>query len=241
MLIALGIFLVSIFSGGNSPFVIPKLDKYVKTHVVDDTKKQIVLDVLKEAKAMRKAKMKQKGKDIKKLDKMFSARDASKEEMNALMRSIVDAQSEAQKASIGVHLEAQNNLTAEEWDAIIAEMDKDLEKLIKAHTKIDTKVSKANVKWKDKIEKTIADDDKRAQALESASNLEAVFLENRGIIQEEIMNKNSTLYQYQSPVEELNALQTTFMQLIEEVLQSEIDTHFELVELTTEDEWKKIM
>jgi hypothetical protein len=185
--------------------------------------------------------MKQDGKDIKKLDHLFNARGSSQEEMNALVESIIDSQTESKQANIRVNLEAQNNITAEEWSEIIVEITQDLEKTNKAYTKADTKISKAYAKWEDKIEKTIMDASKREKALESARKLEAVYLKNRGIIQDEVMNKNSIIYKYQTSEEELNALQAKFTQLTEQVFQSVIDTHFELIELTTEEEWKKIL
>ncbi len=241
MLIALGLFLMAILFGGDSPFVIPKLDNYVKTHVVDDGRKEIVIELLKDAKSKRKAKVKQDGKQLKKLDHLFNSRETSKEEMNEVVRSIIDLQTESQKANIRVNQEAQKNITTEEWDAIMIDIGKGLEKTNKTLNKANAKISKAYTKWENKIAKTIVDKDKNAKAVESAQNLKTVYLKNREIIQEELMNKNSIMYKYQEAEKELDELQNKFNQSLEEVLQSVIDTHFELVELTTEDEWKKIL
>ena len=162
--------IVIIVSGGNSPFLIPKLDKYVKTHVQDDTKKGNVLELLKEAKGKRKANVKAN----KKLLKEFS------------------------------------------------------------------KIEKVFIKWEKKISKTIVDENKRAEAIESVKKLKSITLKNYKKIQDELMNKNSVIYQYKVTDEKLIAIQGNFIGLVEDVFQASISTHFDLLNLTTLEEWKKI-
>jgi len=241
MLIALAFAVLALVMGGDSPFLIPKLDNYVKTHVVDDGRKEIVLDYLKDAKAKRKAKVKQSNKEIKKLDHLFNSRTATKEDMNNAVKKIIDLQAESQEANIKVNQEAQKNITEEEWNAIIADMGKGLEKADKTITKANTQISKAYAKWESKIEKSIMDENKKTKALESARKLKAIYLKNREIIQAELMNKNSFMYQYKTPENKLNSLQTKFIALVQELLDAVVTTHFELIELTTEEEWKKIL
>ncbi len=241
MLIALAFAVLAIFLGGDSPFIIPKLDNYVKTHVVDDGRKTIVLESLDEAKDKRKAKVKQGEKELKKLDHLFNSRTATKEEMELVVKNIMDLQAESQEANIRVNQEAQKNITEEEWGAIIIDMGKGLEKADKTINKANTSISKAYTKWESKIEKSIVDENKKTKALESAHKLQAIYLKNREIIEAELMNKNSKMYQYNSPEADLNVLQNQFITLMQEVLDTVVATHFELVDLTTEEEWKKIL
>jgi hypothetical protein len=241
MLIALALAILAIFLGGDSPFVIPKLDNYVKTHVVDDGRKTIVLEYLKDAKAKRKAKVKQTNKEIKKLDHLFNSRETTREEMNTAFAKIIETQAESQKANIRVNQEAQKNITAEEWNTIMLDIGDGLVKTNKKISKMNTKISKIYTNWEAKIGKTIADKKKREKALASARNLKAIYLKNRSIVQDELMNKKSIMYQYNIPEDELATLQNKFIELTEEVLQAVITTHFELMELTTEEEWKKIL
>ncbi len=241
MLIGLGLLVVAILFGGDSPFVIPKLDNYVKTHVVDDGRKEIVLESLKDAKSKRKASEKKNAKYIEEFQKMLKSRETTREELELTIQNIRDAQAISDQANIKANIETQKNITAEEWDAINADIAKGLEKPNKKATKISNKLSKTYEKWKVKIAKTIVDEVKKEKAVASAEKLRVLYLKNRDLIQKEVANKNSILYQYEASKEELNVMQDKFMDLSEEVLEAAIDTHFELVELTTEDEWKKIL
>ena len=241
MLIGLGLLVVAILFGGGSPFVIPKLDNYVKTHVVDDGRKEIVLESLKDAKSKRKASEKKNAKYIKEFKKLLKSRETTREELELTIQIIKDAQAVSDQANIKYNIEAQKNITAEEWVAINADIAKGLEKPNKKATKISNKLSKTYEKWKVKIAKTVVDEGKKEKAVASAEKLRALYLKNRDLIQKEVANKNSILYQYEASKEELNVMQDKFMDLSEEVLEAAIDTHFELVELTTEDEWKKIL
>ncbi len=241
MLIGLGLLVVAILFGGDSPFVIPKLDNYVKTHVVDDGRKEIVLEHLKDAKVKRKASEKKNAKYIKEFKKLLKSRETTKEELESIIQNIKDNQAVSDQANIKSNIEAQKNITTEEWDAINADIAKGLEKPNKKATKFSNKLNTTYEKWKVKIAKTIVDEDKKEKAVASAEKLRALYLKNRDLIQKEVTNKNSILYQYEASKEELNMMQDKFMDLSEKVLKAAIKTHFELIELTTEDEWKKIL
>ncbi len=241
MLIALGLLVAAIFLGGDSPFVIPKLDNYVKTHVVDDSRKEIVLEHLKDAKTKRKQSEKKNAKFIKEFKKMLKSRETKREDLESIIQQIKDNQAISDKANIEANSEAQKNITPEEWKAINADIAKALKKPDKKASKASTSLSKAYDKWKIKIAKTIVDKDKKEKAVAAAEKLRVFFLKNRELIQKEVANENSILYQYEASEEEVDAMQDKFMDLSEEVMQAAIETHFKLIELTTEEEWKKIL
>jgi hypothetical protein len=48
------------------------------------------------------------------------------------------------------------------------------------------------------------------------------------------------MYQYKAPETELIDLRNSYIELAKEVFQANVSTHFELIELTTPAEWKKI-
>jgi len=241
MLITLGLLVVAILFGGGSPFVIPKLDNYVKTHVVDDGRKKIVLEHLKDAKTKRKQSEKKNAKFIKELKKMLKSRETTREELELTIQKIKDNQAVSDEANIKANIEAQKNITSEEWKVINADIAKALKKPNKKANKASANLSKAYDKWKLKIAKTIVDKHKKEKAVAAAEKLRVVYLKNRDLIQKEVANKNSILYQYEASEEEVNSMQVKFMDLSAEVMQAAIETHFELVELTTEEEWKKIL
>ena len=217
------------------------MDNYVKTHVVDDGRKKIVLENFKDAKAERKASEKKNAKYVKEFKKLLKSRETKREELESIIQNIRDNQAVSDQANIEANIEAQKNITAKEWAAINTDIAKGLKKPNKKATKNSEKLSKAFDKWTAKITKTIVDKDKKDKAVASAEKLKTIYLKNRDLIQKEVANENSVLYQYEASKEELNTMQDKFMSLSEEVLQAALATHFELIDLTTEEEWKKIL
>ena len=240
MVVALFLAILAVVLGGDSPFMIPKLDNYVKTHVVDDSRKDKVIVLLKDAKKKRKEVVKKNKKLLKELTKLSMSRETKQADFDQLMTKILEAQTESQQANILVTQEAQKNITSDEWVAIEADVAKSLEKSNKKRTKKAAKVEKRFLKWENIISKNLTDEDKRKQAIESVDKLKTVFLRNYKIIQDELLNDKSIMYQYKASETELTALQEKFINLIKEVYQTNVSTHFKLVELSTPEEWKKI-
>ena len=240
MVVALFLAILAVVLGGDSPFMIPKLDNYVKTHVVDDSRKDKVIVLLKDAKKKRKEVVKKNKKLLKELTKLSMSRETNQADFDQLMTKILEAQTESQQANILVTQEAQKNITSDEWVAIEADVAKSLEKSNKKRTKQAAKIEKRFLKWENLISKTLTDEDKRKQAIESVDKLKTVYLRNYKIIQDELLNENSIMYQYNASETELTALQEEFINLIKEIYQTNVSTHFDLVDLSTPEEWKKM-
>jgi len=242
MLIGIGILIAGLFIiiGGDSPFVIPHLDHYVKEHVIDDGEKQLVLDLLKDAKAKRKEVSKTNTDYLKELHKLTLAREATQGDFDDLENRMVAFNTESQKVNFKVTTETQKHITAQEWEAIQVDIAEDLVKSDKDRAKHTKKLESAFDKWIDKINKTIVDEQKRKEAVQSVEELRSVNITNYKKIQSELLNKNSAAFKYKASDTELLDLQNQFMGLIKEVYQANTKTHFDLVKLTTADEWKKI-
>ncbi len=217
MVVALFLAILAVVLGGDSPFMIPKLDNYVKTHVVDDSRKDKVIVLLKDAKKKRKEVVKKNKKLLKELTKLSMSREAKQADFDQLMTKILEAQTESQQANILVTREAQKNITSDEWVAIEVDVAKSLEKSNKKRTKQAAKVEKRFLKWENLISKTLTDEDKRKQAIESVDKLKTVYLRNYKIIQDELLNENSIMYQYNASETELTALQEEFISLIKKI------------------------
>jgi len=231
---------LAVLLGGDSPFMVPKLDNYVKTHVVDDSRKEKVLVLLKDAKKKRKEVAKMNEKLFKELTKLSTSRETTQADFDQLLTKILEAQTESQQAKILVIRKAQENITSDEWAAIEIDVAKSLKKSNKKRTKQAAKVEMRFLKWENKISTSVVDEEKRKKAIESVDKLKTVYLQNYKIIQEELLNDKSIMYQYNASEEKLIALQEEFVNLNKEVYQTNVSTHFELVELSTPEEWKKI-
>ena len=225
---------------GDSPFLVPKLDNYVKKHVVDDTRKKEVLVILKDAKKNRKVTAKQNKKHFKEIHKLYKSRDTETADFETVLNEILKTQEEAQKYNINVNQKAQELINEEEWAEIYIDIKKSLTKTDKKRTKNGLKMEKHFLKTEAKITKNIANLEKREQALAAVDKLKALYIKNHQIIQDEIMNENSIVYQYKASDDELITLQDEFVGLIKDVYLQSFKTHQELVNLTTPEEWKKI-
>ena len=102
------------------------------------------------------------------------------------------------------------------------------------------KIEKHFFKWENIISNSIADKDKRTQAVESVNRLKDVYLRNYKIIQDELLNDESIMNRYNASEAELDALQKKLIALITDVYNTDVSTHLELIELSTPEEWKKI-
>ncbi len=121
-------------------------------------------------------------------------------------------------------------------DDIIAGFEKENKK----RSKTSAKKEKHFLKIESKINKKILDESKRTRALASVEEMKNVYMNNYKIIQDELINENSIIHKYHSSESDLKSLQEELNQLVKEVFQKSFKTHQELVELTTESEWKKI-
>ncbi len=96
--------------GGGTTFVVPKLDNYVKKHVVDDTRKKEVLSMLKVAKKERKVTMKKDKKLLKKLQKLSESRTSKQADFDLLYEEVLQSDTRSQNANIKVNQESQKIL-----------------------------------------------------------------------------------------------------------------------------------
>jgi len=242
MLIGLGILIAGLFLiiGGDSPFVIPNLDKYVKTHVVDDSEKEFVLSLLKDAKTNRKLTSKTNAHFVKELQNLSLSREATNQEFESLGKRMLDFELKSQVSNLSVIHESQKHISSDEWAAIQKDIYASLVKSDKKKVKHVASLNKAFDKWVANINKHVIDEDKRKLAVASVEELRAVNTDNYKKMEVELLNENSAMYKYKASQQELQKLQDEFLQLIKEVYAANTKTHFELVKLTTPEEWKKI-
>ena len=240
MLWTIGILLFIAIVSGDSPFLVKDLDKYVKHHVADETRKDKVLDYLKEAQAIRKKTVKANKDLVKQYSKIEHSREATKEDFEKLRTATLKIQKTSQTANVHAIQNSQNYITKEEWSAIEKDIAKSFEKSKKKTQKAYDKLNKQFVKWEAKINKSISDKEKRKQAIVAVERLRTTYVNNKKQVQDELMNHESAIFQYKAPEAKLKEVQDGYLALLKELLDVTEETHFKLVELTTPEEWKKI-
>ena len=241
MIWALAITAAIMIFSGDSPFIVKDLDKYVKTHVVDETKRDKIIVLLKDAQSKRKEVSKKDAKFLKELDKMLQSRDTKEISFDDFLKKVLDAQTESQKTNIAVLKKVQGDITPEEWTAIQKDIEKSLIKSDKDRKKHIEKAEKYYDKWTQKISKTIADKEKNKLVIDLIAKNKEVYMNSYKKVQAELMNPKSVMYKYKATEEEYIQLRENIIKLITDVYESSVSTHLELVKLTTEEEWKKIL
>lgn len=235
------ILFAMVFGSGGSPFVVPKMDKYVKKYVQDSARKKEALSLLKEAKAERKIYTKENKKLVKEYNSLFASRSTTREQFEDLSQRSISAHSKSQMTNIDLAIESRKYITKEEWEKLNEDIINDIEKYNKKLDKLENKFRKMFNKLESKIETTIEDSDKAIAALTSLNKFRSTLSGNFTAIKEYLVNKNSPIYTYELDKKGMLEIKTTYNKKEEELHKYYCDFHFELVNTTTEEEWNKLI
>ncbi len=229
-----------IFSTGGGDLIIPKLDNYVKEYVIDEVRKDSIVDMIEISQDKRKEIVSENKDYVKELKSLYESRDATQEDFDKVLKNILDNQRESQKENLKVVLESKKLITLDEWNNIQREIAKSLEESKEERTERAEKQQKQFGKLKKRISKNIADKNKRDTSVKLIEEVSTTYQNNFNVIQDELSNKRSALFQYDSSEKELKDLQDKVIFLSKEFFETTFKVHFKLVELTTVDEWNSI-
>ena len=243
MIIAgLTILIGLLFGGGNiSAFLIEDLPKEIKHNVDDKEKQKEILAVLKEFDKEFKKAQKEIDKSKKELKKLNLERTSSEESIRAEFDKVTDIWKKLQTDGIEKRIQVTSMLTEDEWEKIVAGSVSELDKKEqKSQDKIFEDFEKELNKTKKEIKKSIPD-------VAKANKIEDAFLAFSNEIKAYITaNMDRTLRNYET-FRNLNATKDELEEALsnvensrEKVFDGIINLHFELVELTTDDEWKSL-
>ena len=229
-----------LFGGGSSPIIVPNLDNYVKEYVVDETRKDSIVNLI-EISNDKTEEIGDKNKDlVKELKSFYKSREATSSDFESTMNEILANQVESQKVNLMVVEKSHSQITSEEWTEIQQAIYTSLEKSDEERAEETNKQKKKFDKLTEKVSKNIADKDKRKLAIEALEEVKTVYLRNREILRNELLDKKSVIYQYKASDKDLVELQEKVYNLYKEFFEETFKAHFKLVELTTEEEWEDI-
>lgn len=186
MLIAFLISLLinSLVGGPEEIFMIPKLEKEIKSHVADKERKNEILQIVKEAKKEIKAFGKFRKSKLKEIEKMGVMREVPSEDMFEVFELYNYARLNLQSDLINKRLALQDLFTDKEWELIIENAVFPSEKATKKADKQEDKIEKRIDKLIADIRKTIVinidNESKRKNVLNSLDNYSttlAAFIE----------------------------------------------------------------
>lgn len=182
MLIAflISMLIHTLIGGPEEIFMVPKLEKEIKSHVVDDERKNEILQIIKEAKKEIKQFRKFRKSKLKEIKKIGAKKEVSSDEMLEVFEIYNNTRLSLQSDLIEKRLILQQLFSDEEWELIIENAvfpsDKDRKKADKQEDKIEKKIEEFIADIKATIESNIEDESKRSNVLNSLDNYSTTLI-----------------------------------------------------------------
>ena len=235
------LFALLFAASGSSPLIIPKLDKYAKKHIEVKANSKQVVDLIKADRKKRKAINKQHKGNLKELVKLNYSRTTTEADFTELFREIIDVRDELQIADVKLKTEVQKYITEKEWDLIVEDNKKAISKSLKKKQKKMLKIDKKFDKMVNQVSEIVQNENKLKGITAALNEFQKVIKTNLKTSKEYMSDDTSLIYSYESSSSEIREIQERANQMRQETFESYAKTHFEVVKLTTEDEWKSIV
>jgi len=227
-------------SGGGSPYLVPKMDKYVKKCLVDKEREKQVLILLKDSKKERKGYVKAEKKLGKEMESLFNDRETRQVQFDTLFMEVIETRKNYQLKSQQVTAEVQKHITREEWGDIKELIKKDLIKTAKSLDKKSIKTDKDYDKLRKNVEKIVEKKEERDRVLGALDHFKKSADETFQSMVKKVFDEDAAHYQYEVSQTDLIKFQSEINTGVEELLKALAQLHFKLLEATTEQEWKKL-
>ena len=229
-----------IFAATSSSSVVPNLDKHVKKHVVEKSSKKQVLAFYKEDQKQRTSTQKVQKKHVKELGDLFMSRNTTMEDFEKVFTQMLDERHKLQTADVKIKLEIQNYINDNEWELIVIDAKKDFTKIRKKTKKQMTKLADKFNTFEEEVNIIIKDENSKKEAQAALNSLKQVLYDKLKAFGEYLDDDNSIVYKHKTTSEELLEIQDKANILRAEIFQTYAETHFKMVENTTEEEWKPL-
>lgn len=238
--IIIGIIALTSTTGHSTFFLTPKLKQNIKEHVIDKPRREEIFTIMKSSKKEQKEFVKQRKNYLKSIKKLNLDRNAIRSQFEELNADYMKARHEIQVFSIDRELEIKQIVKQEEWENMMTDILGDIPKN-KIRDKMETSSDKFFNKLINACNKNISVDlakDKAIQSIDGYREKVNAFIPRLAELGyrslETIRDYNTPENVYREGGKELN-------QIRKEITDSFLDVRFELLECTTEKEWKKII
>ena len=243
MLVAtLSLLIGMLLGGSNIPvFIVEELPKEIKRNIDDKERKNEILSILKVYEKEFKNSQKSLDKLKKKMKKLNLDRNSEKDSIYQVLNDASDLWEKLQASGVDNRVLVQEMLTQEEWEKIIS---KSIDELSKKEVKNLEKEHKNFDKEYDKLQSAIA---KQITNPERLKIIDQSFLDFKILLKDYIQSNKEKTLRYNDVFQNLNATKSDLAEAVSFVDESRtklfdgiVKLHFELTEITTEEEWTKI-
>jgi len=169
----------SLSAGPEEVFLVPHLEKQVKSSVVDKEKESRIVEISKAAKKDFKAFHKVRKKKLKTIDKMMGDGSIPSEDIWSVYEEYQQARLEMQARTVDRRLEFQELFTDQEWKEVIDDAlnpsKKEENKSLKHEMKEEKVLDDYFADIKKTVEKKIEDPERTARIFESMDRFQKTF------------------------------------------------------------------
>lgn len=243
MLVAsLSLLIGMLLGGGNiSAFVIEDFPKEVKTNINDKERQKEVISSFKPYEKEFKKVQKDLNKSKKEMKKLNLDRNASSEDIQEILDDANLAWKGIQTTGVQNRLKTVEMLSDEEWELIIAKSLEEFDKKeIKKQEKAYKEFEKNFAKLQSTIEKEISDVDHKTKILATLDTFKSDMKNYVDANMNKTIRELDEFGRKDASEEELNEALSTIDDAREQFFDGIVKLHFDLVELTTDEEWTKI-
>ncbi len=243
MLIAtITILMGMLFGGGNmSAFVVEDFPKEVKANVDDKERKKEIISLVKPYEKEFKSVQKDLKKSIKNMKKLNLDRNASSEDINEILDEATATWKRIQAKGIHTRSETLEMLNDQEWEEIISKSLEEFDKKeVKKQEKSFKEFEKNFAKLQANVENEITDPERQEE-------IGAVFNSFKKVMKNYVeANMNKTIKEMEAfadidaTEEDLNEAFSSIDQARDAFFDGILSLHFDLVNLTSDEEWTSI-
>ena len=233
------LFTILFFGDSNGTFFIEKLEKGVKKFLAEKDRSKEILADLKQTKSMIKDFNKTRKGKLSEFQLLNLDRSVARETLVEFFEDRVAERMVLQKKMIEERLQVVSKIDDAEWTEIINQSDATVEKKM---AKLAKKGSPDPFEGVLKsVKSSIFDHYNQSKAISTVENFKNEYnkllkeVNAVNTVESELLrDKNSTAQEFQSLAEDMNQLRIRAYENL-------VDLHFDMLEITDESEWKKVM
>ncbi len=234
-------YFISMIAGGDSlPFLLVDNENVIREYIDDNGRKEKIYLVLDEAKEERRAIIKESEQINKELEKLLRHRDSKREQFIALANRSRVLRLKMQEVNLTAVIESQKHISEKEWALMKVDFYKKNTSVVKSSVRIENRFDKMVERTDKKINRVIENKTQAAEITAGLQNLQTNLSVAYHKYQNEMLNEESILYQYDLSIAQIEKIQEWHFETIQMVFRDIVDLHFLAVNNTNEREWRKL-
>ena len=230
-----------IFSGPESGMINAKFKKHVKKYVVEKERKDQILILVKFFEKESKALRKKEKKSMTQLAELNTSKTTTTEQFQEFFNQVMIDRTKMNDIKLETRMKVQQLIEPSEWDQIVTASKAYWNKNEKKRAKQISKLKKSFLKTELKIEKTITDPHRQQKALAIVRQFKDEVVRIEKAIDDVNINNKTAMGNLNATESEIAEMIKQIYDLQWQLFENYKTNHLQLVEITTDQEWDKIV